>query len=47
MEDGQWVEVAAEVRLEYFADYGGEGPVLHAVRVERTRAPREEIISFV
>ncbi|MGN0330949.1 MAG: GTP-binding protein [Kineothrix sp.] len=47
LEDGQWVQVAAEVRLEYFADYGGEGPVLHAVRVERTRAPREEIISFV
>lgn len=47
LEDGQWVQVAAEVRLEYFADYGGEGPVLHAVCVERTRAPREEIISFV
>lgn len=45
--DKQWVKVTAVVAKEYFADYGGEGPVLKAVSVEQTRAPKEEIISFM
>lgn len=43
----QWVKVTAKVAKEYFADYGGEGPVLKAVSVEQTRAPKEPIISFM
>lgn len=43
----QWVMVKAEVRKEYFADYGGEGPVLHAVSIEPTKAPEQEVISFI
>lgn len=45
--DKQWVKVTAKVAKEYFADYGGEGPVLKAVSVEQTRPPKEEIISFM
>ena len=43
----QWVMVKAEVHKEFFADYGGEGPVLHAISVELAKAPKEEVISFV
>ena len=43
----QWVKVTAKVAKEYFADYQGEGPVLHAVSVEQTKAPKETVISFV
>lgn len=43
----QWVKVTAVVKKEYFADYKGEGPVLEAVSVEKTKAPKEEVISFV
>lgn len=46
LQDKQWVKVTAKVAKEYFADYGGEGPVLKAVSVEHTKAPKEEIISF-
>lgn len=42
-----WVKVTALVKKEYWADYNGEGPVLHAAKVEKTKAPREEIISFM
>lgn len=42
----EWVRVTATVSKEYWADYKGEGPVLHAVSVEKTKAPKEEIISF-
>lgn len=45
--DKQWVKVTAVVKREYFADYKGEGPVLEAVSVEQTNAPKEEVISFV
>lgn len=43
----QWVKVKATVSKEYWADYNGEGPVLHAISVEPTKAPQEEVISFV
>ena len=42
----EWVKVTATVFKEYWEDYKGEGPVLHAVSVEKTKAPKEEIISF-
>lgn len=42
----EWVKVTATVAREYWADYKGEGPILHAVSVEKTRAPKEEVISF-
>ncbi len=42
----EWVKVTATVSKEYWKDYNGEGPMLHAVSVEKTKAPKEEIISF-
>ena len=42
-----WVEVTAKVELKYWEDYKGEGPVLKAVSVVKTKAPKEEVISFV
>lgn len=42
----EWVKVTAVVSKEYWADYKGEGPVLHAISVESVKAPKEEVISF-
>ena len=42
----EWVKVTARVAKEYWADYKGEGPILHAVSVEKTKAPRDSVISF-
>ncbi|MBP3460553.1 MAG: GTPase [Lachnospiraceae bacterium] len=42
-----WVKVTAKVAIEYFEDYGKEGPVLHAVKVEPAAKPKNEVISFV
>ena len=41
-----WVKVTAVVKREYFADYDGEGPVLHAVSVTKAKQPKEPVISF-
>lgn len=42
----QWVKVRAVVEKEFFADYEGEGPVLHAVSVEPAKEPKNRIIDF-
>lgn len=46
LEQKQWVKVTAKVAKEYWADYNGEGPILHAVSVEAAKAPKEAVISF-
>jgi hypothetical protein len=46
LEQKQWVKVTAEVCFEYFSDKQ-EGPVLHAIAVEKTSKPKEEVISFM
>lgn len=41
-----WVEVTATVHREFWKDYNGEGPVLHAVSVVPTRKPKDEVLNF-
>lgn len=47
LKDKQWIKVTATLSKEYFKDYNGEGPVLHAVSIENAKAPKEEVISFM
>lgn len=47
LEQKAWVKVTAKVEIEYFEDYGKEGPVLHAIKVEPAAKPKNEVISFV
>ena len=46
LQQKEWVEVTATISKEYWADYQGEGPILHAISVVKTKAPKEEVISF-
>lgn len=46
LHDKDWVRVTATQTWEYWADYEGEGPILHAVSVEPTKAPKKEVIDF-
>ncbi len=46
LEQKQWVKVTATVTKEYWEDYNGEGPILHAISVEKTKEPKEPVISF-
>ena len=49
LKERDWVKVTARVEKEYWAEYGGEGPVLHASSVLKTKAPaqKDQVISFV
>lgn len=46
LENKSWVKVTAALSWEYWADYNGEGPVLHALSVEPAKAPKKEVIDF-
>ena len=46
LKDRDWIKVTATVSKEYWKDYNGEGPVLHATKIEKAKAPKDEIISF-
>lgn len=46
LEQKQWVKVKAKIEVEYWKDYNGEGPVLHAISVEPTKEPKEPVINF-
>lgn len=46
LQQKDWVEVTATLSREYWEDYKGEGPMLHALSVTKTKAPKDEIISF-
>ena len=45
LETRQWVKVRAKVALEYWQDYGGEGPVLYAEEVLPAQ-PIEDVVTF-
>lgn len=45
LETRQWVKVRAKVAVEYWKDYGGEGPVLYADEVVPAE-PIEEVVQF-
>lgn len=47
LQQKEWVKVTATVTKEFWEDYKGEGPILHAISVEKTKAPKDEVISFV
>lgn len=46
LKDRDWVTVTATMRWEYWADYDGEGPILHAVSVVPAKAPKKPVIDF-
>ncbi len=46
LHDKEWVVVTATLTKEYFEDYKGEGPILHAITVEKSREPKNAVISF-
>ena len=47
LNEQDWIKITAKVGIEYFQDYGKEGPVLTAMEVKKADKPKEPVISFV
>lgn len=46
LKNREWVEVEAQVRVEYRKEYKGKGPVLYATKVEKAEKPEEDLVYF-
>ena len=46
LEDKEWVKVRAIVKSEFYPDFQKDGPVLDAIKVKPTKAPKESIVYF-
>ena len=42
----QWVTVTASVKVEFYPQYRGKGPVLYAQAIEPAEKPKEELVYF-
>lgn len=47
LKEKEWVKVTAIFGTGYLKQYNGEGPILRAVSVEKTKEPKDKIINFV
>jgi hypothetical protein len=41
-----WAVITAEIRFEYNDLYKKEGPVLHAIKIEKSERPEQEVATF-
>jgi len=39
-----WAIITAEIKVEYYEEYEGEGPVLYLLNIEGTTKPEEEVV---
>ena len=44
---GDWITVTADIKMEYWKDYNGVGPVLYAKEIVPAKAPKNEVINLV
>ena len=44
---GDWITVTAQIKMEFWKDYNGVGPVLYAKEIKPAKAPKEEVINLV
>lgn len=46
LRDRQWITVTGTIEKEYYPEFEGEGPVIHATKVEPAKPAEEELVYF-
>lgn len=41
-----WIDITAQIKLEFAKEYKGKGPVLHALKIEKAEKPEDELVYF-
>lgn len=41
-----WIHITANINVEYYKEYGGNGPVLYATAIEPANEPEEKLVYF-
>lgn len=46
LKNRMWIMVTANIKVEYYKEYGGNGPVLYARKIESSNEPDEKLVYF-
>ena len=46
LKDREWVTVTAKIKVEFYKEFDGEGPVLYAQKIEKAEKAKEEVVYF-
>jgi putative membrane protein len=46
LKNRMWITITAQVRVEYYKEYRGKGPVLYAKKIEMAEEPKEKLVYF-
>lgn len=46
LKDREWVTVTAKIKVEFYKEFDGDGPVLYAQKIEKAVKPDEEVVYF-
>lgn len=46
LKNRMWITVTASIRVEYYKEYGGKGPVLYASNIALSEEPEEKLVYF-
>ena len=41
-----WIDITAEIHVEFAREYKGKGPVLYPVAIEKAQKPEDELVYF-
>ena len=41
-----WIDITAEVKVEFAMEYKGKGPVLYPISIEMAEKPEDELVYF-
>lgn len=46
LKDREWVTVTAKIKIEFYKEFDGDGPVLYAQKIEKTEKAEEDVVYF-
>ena len=41
-----WITITAKIKIEYYKEYNGKGPILYATSIEKAQEPEEKLVYF-
>ena len=46
LEHRSWIDITAQIKVEFAKEYKGKGPVLYPISVDPTEKPEDELVYF-
>lgn len=46
LKNRMWIQITVQVKVEYYKEYRGKGPILYAKKIEHAEEPEEKLVYF-